>query len=179
MKLGKNYAKTFQLLKQACGDARSCTLCHERFSRFKSVRQSNEVLLLQLMTSIFRKWTIRCCKSLFDCQRTCIRGLHLDWTKPWNFDWKIEQFVRFVPDEQPPYSPDLAPCNFFLFPKLKSMLKVLFSEHWWHQSKRPSQMKLFGTASHNENNAVKSVWVGYFEGILVRAGDTLYRSVYM
>lgn len=24
---------------------------------------------------------------------------------------------------QPPYSPDLAPCDFFLFPKLKSMLK--------------------------------------------------------
>jgi transposase len=24
---------------------------------------------------------------------------------------------------QPPYSPDLAPCDFWLFPKLKSMLK--------------------------------------------------------
>jgi transposase len=25
---------------------------------------------------------------------------------------------------QPPYSPDLAPCDFWLFPKLKSTLKV-------------------------------------------------------
>jgi hypothetical protein len=25
--------------------------------------------------------------------------------------------------QQPPYSPDLAPCDFFLFPKLKKVLK--------------------------------------------------------
>ena len=25
--------------------------------------------------------------------------------------------------EQPPYSPDLAPCDFFLFPKLKGVIK--------------------------------------------------------
>jgi len=25
--------------------------------------------------------------------------------------------------EHPPYSPDLAPCDFFLFPKIKSILK--------------------------------------------------------
>jgi hypothetical protein len=25
--------------------------------------------------------------------------------------------------EHPPYSPDLAPCDFFLFPKIKSALK--------------------------------------------------------
>jgi hypothetical protein len=25
--------------------------------------------------------------------------------------------------EHPPYSPDLAPCDFFLFPKVKSVLK--------------------------------------------------------
>jgi transposase len=29
--------------------------------------------------------------------------------------------IRVVPD--PPYSPDLAPCDFFLFPRLKSSLK--------------------------------------------------------
>jgi transposase len=28
----------------------------------------------------------------------------------------------------PPYSPDLAPCNFFLFPKLKTHLK---GHHFW------------------------------------------------
>jgi len=25
--------------------------------------------------------------------------------------------------QQPPYSPDLTPCNFYLFPKMKSVLK--------------------------------------------------------
>jgi transposase len=25
--------------------------------------------------------------------------------------------------EHPPYSPDLAPCDFYLFPKIKSVLK--------------------------------------------------------
>ena len=38
----------------------------------------------------------------------------------------IQQFLaeRNVPTlEQPPYSPDLAPCDFFLFPKLKGVIK--------------------------------------------------------
>ena len=32
-----------------------------------------------------------------------------------------EQNVTML--DQPPYLPDLAPCNFFLFPKLKSVIK--------------------------------------------------------
>ena len=28
--------------------------------------------------------------------------------------------------QNPPYSPDLSPCNFFLFPKLKKQLYVVF-----------------------------------------------------
>ena len=38
----------------------------------------------------------------------------------------IRQFLaeRNMPTlEQPPYSPDLAPCDFFLFPKLKGVIK--------------------------------------------------------
>jgi hypothetical protein len=30
--------------------------------------------------------------------------------------------------EHPPYSPDLAPCDFFLFPKIKSALKGTYFE---------------------------------------------------
>ena len=30
--------------------------------------------------------------------------------------------------EQPPYSPDLAPCDFFLFPKLKGIIKGIHFE---------------------------------------------------
>jgi len=40
----------------------------------------------------------------------------------------------------PPYSPDLAPCDFFLFPKLKMKLKGR-RFRWWRkfkQSRRPS-----------------------------------------
>ena len=38
----------------------------------------------------------------------------------------IQQFLaenNITVLEQPPYSPDLAPCNFFLFPKLKGVIK--------------------------------------------------------
>ena len=38
----------------------------------------------------------------------------------------IRQFLEesYVPTlEQPPYSPDLVPCDFFLFPKLKGVIK--------------------------------------------------------
>jgi len=31
--------------------------------------------------------------------------------------------------EQPPYSPDLAPCDFFLFPKLKEVIKETSFQH--------------------------------------------------
>ena len=33
----------------------------------------------------------------------------------------LAQTITMV--EQPPYSPDLAPCDFFLFPKLKGVIK--------------------------------------------------------
>ena len=35
---------------------------------------------------------------------------------------------------QPPYSPDLLPCHFWLFPKLKSPLKEI-SDCWWDLGK--------------------------------------------
>ena len=38
----------------------------------------------------------------------------------------IQQFLaenNIAVQEQPPYSPDLAPCDFFLFPKLKGVIK--------------------------------------------------------
>ena len=38
----------------------------------------------------------------------------------------MKQFLadkRITVLEHPPYSPDLAPCDFYLFPKIKSLLK--------------------------------------------------------
>ena len=51
--------------------------------------------------------------------------LHHD-NAPTHSALSIRQFLveRNVPTlEQPPYSPDLAPCDFFLFPKLKWAIK--------------------------------------------------------
>ena len=35
----------------------------------------------------------------------------------------VQQFLATAQLQQPPYSPDLAPCDFFLFPRLKKVLK--------------------------------------------------------
>ena len=51
--------------------------------------------------------------------------LHLD-NAPAHSALSIRQFLaeRNVPIlEHPPYSPDLAPCDFFLFPRLKGVIK--------------------------------------------------------
>ena len=43
----------------------------------------------------------------------------------------IRQFLaekKIAVLEQPPYSPDLAPCDFFLFPKLKGIIKGIHFE---------------------------------------------------
>ena len=40
--------------------------------------------------------------------------------------WGIREFLaknNIVLPEQTPYSPDLAPCDFFVFPKLKEVIK--------------------------------------------------------
>ena len=50
--------------------------------------------------------------------------LHHEQGAPAHNAPSIRQFLseRNVPTlEQPPYSPDLAPCDFFLFPKLKGV----------------------------------------------------------
>ena len=47
------------------------------------------------------------------------------------FWWNIKSQVT-----QAPYSPDLAPCDFWLFPKLKSPSKgKKNSDHWWDSGK--------------------------------------------
>ena len=37
--------------------------------------------------------------------------------------WELVAKNTIAVLEQPPYSPDLAPCDFFLFPKLKKVIK--------------------------------------------------------
>jgi len=53
--------------------------------------------------------------------------LHQD-NAPAHNEFSVKQFLankNITVLEQPPYSPDLAPCDFYLFPKIKSVLKLL------------------------------------------------------
>jgi histone-lysine N-methyltransferase SETMAR len=65
--------------------------------------------------------------------KTTAAHLHIDNAKPHN-SWlslqKIEEY-GFIRMPQPPYPPDLAPCDFFLFGYLKSQLegKIFFDEN--------------------------------------------------
>jgi len=71
--------------------------------------------------------------------------------------------ISVVP--QPPYSPDLSPCDFFFFPKLKFHLKVVILELWttskrsWQTSWGHFYMKTSSTATGNGSNVSGGVWL--------------------
>ena len=58
--------------------------------------------------------------------------LHHHDNAPAHNAWEILEFLaknNIAVLEQPPYSPDLAPCDFLLFPKLKEVIKgIRFKE---------------------------------------------------
>ena len=134
-------------------DCLSCIKCHEWFQRFKSGRTSIEdepkcerpstsmdddhvekvlAVILQNRRLIVREVP----EEVGICKRPC----HLILTVKMKMRRVAANFVpRLLRDAflihefltkheativpQPPYSPDLAPADFFLFPKLKSTLK--------------------------------------------------------
>jgi histone-lysine N-methyltransferase SETMAR len=57
--------------------------------------------------------------------RTTAAHLHVDNTKPHTSKMSMEKIeeLGFIMVPQPPYSPDLAPCDFFLFSYLKQHLE--------------------------------------------------------
>jgi histone-lysine N-methyltransferase SETMAR len=66
--------------------------------------------------------------KLAECRpksRTTAAHLHVDNAKPHTSKMSIEKMeeLGFILVPQPPYSPDLAPCNFFLFGHLKQHLE--------------------------------------------------------
>ena len=81
------------------------------------------------LTKIFQAW----CKR---CSRMCIRGLLLHResasadTAAVTLDFLVANDFQLV--TYPPYSPDLAPCNRFLFPSVKW--------HWRESSFRTPKM---------------------------------------
>jgi histone-lysine N-methyltransferase SETMAR len=67
-------------------------------------------------------------KKLAECRpklRTTAAHLHVDNAKPHTSKMSIEKSeeLDFILVPQPPYSPDLAPCDFFLFGYLKQQLE--------------------------------------------------------
>jgi transposase len=67
-------------------------------------------------------------KKLAECRpklRTTAAHFHVDNAKPHTSKMSIEKIeeLGFILVPQPPYSPDLPPCNFFLFGYLKQHLE--------------------------------------------------------
>ena len=83
-------------------------------------------------------------QKLFGCFRRPQLWATGDWqlhhdNTPTHASCLVQSFVaknQITQVTQPPYNPDLAPCDFWLFPKLKSPLKgKRFSDHQWDSRK--------------------------------------------
>jgi len=150
-KIGKTATETYQLLQQAFGeDAMGRTQVFDWFRRVKESRTSvesdlrsgrpstsrNEEMIAKVRTIVRnnRRLTVR--EVLRRLRESVRRKRQKNW---WNGDWilhhdnasahtshLVQQFLAkhdTAQLQQPPYSPDLAPCDFFLFPRLKKVLK--------------------------------------------------------
>jgi len=137
------------LLQQAYGeDCLSRTQCHELYRRFKSGRP--QIWTAFHVSGRRSRWESACCdssKSSPNCPWSCRRNRSsLKVRATWYWPKKTEDasccrkicaasgdaslFIHeFLTKHettvtpQPPYSPDLAPADFFVFPKWKSSLK--------------------------------------------------------
>jgi hypothetical protein len=81
----------------------------------------NQVYYTEVLTTLC-EWVRR--KTL-EMQKNSSRILHYDSTPAHNA-LSVKMFLakhKMPVLEHPPYSPDIAPCDFFLFPKIKSALK--------------------------------------------------------
>ncbi|KAE9541769.1 hypothetical protein AGLY_003760 [Aphis glycines] len=135
-KLGKTATETYQMLMLAYGvETMSRARVFEWFKRFKKGRTTvesderegrpstsrNEEMIQKIRTAI--RDAVRRKRPEFNESGSW--KLHHDNT-PAHSAHVVQQFLakHGIPVvSQPPYSPDLAPCDFFLFPKIKMALK--------------------------------------------------------
>jgi len=77
--------------------------------------------------------------------------------------------------EHPPYSPDLAPCDFFVFPKINSALKGTSPYMQLRQKRRSSWISFQKTICSIAYNSGRFAWsgVGIGEGEYIE-GDNIY-----
>jgi hypothetical protein len=93
----------------------------------------------------------------------CKRQLHHD-NPPTHSSHLIQDFLAkhgILQVCQAPYSPDMAPCDFWLFPRLKTLLKGFhfdIRERVRRHSCTPFQNKPSRSASSNGRTAGLSVW---------------------
>jgi hypothetical protein len=144
---GKTASETYEMLKTAFGDtAMGRTQTFEWFSRFK--RGSNIKSMLVIFfdcggivhqefippgQTVNRHYYLEVSKRLRERVRRkrSERWRNQDWllhhdSAPAHTVFSVQRFsaaknMAVVP--HPPYSPDMAPCDFFLFPRVKSELK--------------------------------------------------------
>ena len=107
----------------------------QRAGRPSAARTENNVTRVKAVLDRDRRLNVRLIAEEVGLQKTDvhrIRGetadkwfLHHDIT-PSHTSFAVREFFKqnyITTLPHPPYSPDLAPCDFFLFPKLKTHLK--------------------------------------------------------
>jgi len=102
------------------------------------------------------------CGHLDATSRQCSPShCHLRWTNLWP-----KKGISVVP--QPPYSPDLSPCDFFVYPKKKTQIPPQISSFWncgQHSKGRDrtaegiSTWRLASTATGSGSNVSGGVWL--------------------
>jgi len=150
-KLGKSGSETLQLLRTAYGDAvlssaqvlrwrkafkdgRESVEDEQRAGRPSAARTENNVARVKVVLDRDRRLNVRLIAKEVglpktDVHRIITEDLHMRKIcaklVPKNLSdvWEFLAQNNITTFPHPPYSPDLAPCDFFLFPKLKPHLR--------------------------------------------------------
>lgn len=81
--------------------------------------------------------------------------------------------VEVITIPKPPYSPDLIPPNFFLFPKVINLKKMSFRDHWQHQNDFDEAFKSHPRWGFSNLGGDTKSLKHAGENILAREGHTL------
>ena len=114
IKLGKSTTVTYEKLKRALTVRGSSTrnLCHQD-------KLSIKLFIRKSLKDSGKGWHV--CDQAMNALGCCTMTTpHVTRQSP-SMNFLVEKNIPVVP--QPPYSPDLSPCDFFLFPRLKNHLK--------------------------------------------------------
>lgn len=106
-----------------------------------------------------------------DAWKNCSWILHQD-NAPAHNALSVKQFLaeKCIPVlEHPPYSPDLAPCDFYLFPKVKSVLKGTHFESVEHVKVKTAE--LLRSITKNDLQHCFEQWKARMQRCIDRGGE--------